>query len=77
MLHSFATAEGNMSAQAITPRLLNFKQASEYLGCSVWQLRQFEWNGVLPSVRGMGKKILFDIEDLNRLVEQKKCQGRA
>ena len=65
-----------MSAQAITPRLLSFKQASEYLGCSVWQLRQFEWNGELPSVRGMGKKILFDIADLNRLVEQKKGNGR-
>jgi excisionase family DNA binding protein len=65
------------SSQAITPRLLNFKQAAEYLGCAVWQLRQLEWAGKLPSVRGLGKKILFDIQDLDKLVEKRKCQGRA
>lgn len=65
------------SPQAITPRLLNFKHAAEYLGCAVWQLRQLEWGGQLPSVRGLGKRILFDVKDLDRLVEQKKANGRA
>ena len=65
------------SSQAITPRLLNFKQAAEYLGCAVWQLRQLEWGRQLPSVRGLGKRILFDVKDLDRLVEQKKANGRA
>jgi hypothetical protein len=65
------------SSQAIRPRLLNIKQASEYLGCAVWQLRQLEWGGQLPSVRNLGKKILFDIGDLDKLVERKKGNGRV
>lgn len=64
------------SPQAIMPRLLNFKQAAEYLSCAVWQLRQLEWAGELPSVRGLGKRILFDIKDLDRLVEQRKAGAR-
>jgi hypothetical protein len=65
------------SSKAITPRLLNIKEASQYLGVAVWQLRQLEWGGQLPSVRGLGKRILFDVKDLDRLVEQKKGNGRA
>jgi excisionase family DNA binding protein len=61
-----------MSSQAVAARLLSFKQAAEYLGTSVWMLRQLEWQGKLPSVRGLGKKILFDISDLDALVMQKK-----
>ena len=65
------------SSQTITPRLLNIKEASQYLGVAVWQLRQLEWGRQLPSVRGLGKRILFDVKDLDRLVEQKKGNGRA
>jgi excisionase family DNA binding protein len=63
--------------QAIIPRLLNIKQAAQYLGVAVWQLRHLEWGGEIPSVRNLGKKILFDRADLDRLVEQKKANGRA
>jgi excisionase family DNA binding protein len=58
--------------QAITPRLLNVNQAAKYLGCAVWTLRNLEWAGDLPSVRNLGRRLLFDIRDLDRLVEQKK-----
>jgi len=61
------------STQAIMPRLLNIKEASKYLGCSLWQLRQLEWAGELPSVRNMGRRLLFDIHDLDHLVEKKKA----
>jgi excisionase family DNA binding protein len=57
----------------LTPRLVNIKEAARYLSCSVWQLRQLEWAGDLPSVRNLGKRILFDRADLDRLVEQKKA----
>jgi hypothetical protein len=60
------------SPQAITPRLLNIKDASRYLGCSIWALRQLEWAGELRSIRNLGKRLLFDIRDLDRLVERKK-----
>jgi excisionase family DNA binding protein len=62
-----------MSSHELTPRLLSFKAAAHYLGCSVHALRQLEWAGELPSVRNLGKRILFDVADLNRLVEQKKA----
>ena len=61
------------SPQAITPRLLNIKQASQYLSCSCWTLRQLEWSGSLPSIRNLGKRLLFDIRDLDKLVELKKA----
>jgi len=66
------------SSQAITitPRLLNIKQAAQYLGVAVWQLRHLEWGGELPSVRNLGKKILFDRTDLDRLVDQRKAGAR-
>jgi excisionase family DNA binding protein len=61
-----------MSSHELTPRLVNIKEAARYLSCSVWALRQLEWAGELPSVRNLGKRILFDVADLNRLVDRKK-----
>jgi len=60
------------STETIQPRLLNIKDASRYLGCSVWALRQLEWAGELRSIRNLGKRLLFDIADLDQLVEKKK-----
>ena len=54
------------------PRLFNIKQAAAYLGVAVWTLRDLEWRGELPAIRSLGKRILFDRADLDRLVEQKK-----
>lgn len=62
----------NASQQAITPRLLNIQQAATYLGCAVWTLRDLEWRGELLAVRNLGRRLLFDVRDLDRLVEQKK-----
>jgi excisionase family DNA binding protein len=61
-----------MSSHELTPRLVNIKEAARYLSCSVWALRQLEWAGELPSVRNLGKRILFDIRDLDALVTKKK-----
>jgi len=61
---------------AITPRLLNIQQASKYLGCPVWTLRDLEWRGELRGVRNLGRRLLFDVRDLDRLVEQKKGGGQ-
>jgi excisionase family DNA binding protein len=62
------------NTQTIKPRLLNIKQAAQYLACSCWTLRQLEWSGSLPAVRNLGKRLLFDIRDLDHLVEQKKAE---
>jgi len=63
-----------VAVSSIQPRLLNIKQAAEYLGCPVWTLRSLEWAGKLPSVRRLGRRILFDRADLDRLVEEKKVR---
>ena len=57
---------------ATMPRLLNILQASQYCGCAVWTLRDLEWRGELPSIRGLGRRILFDRKDLDALIEKKK-----
>lgn len=56
-------------------RLLGLEDTAAYLGISSWTVRELEWAGVLPRVRiplPNGKelrKILFDRQDLDRLVE--------
>ncbi len=56
-------------------RLLGLDDAAHYLGVSTWTVRELEWAGVLPRVRiPLGnwkelRKLLFDREDLDRLVE--------
>lgn len=52
-------------------RLLGTKNAAEYLGISIWTLRDLIWNGELPIVR-FGRKQYLDIKDLNALVERNK-----
>ena len=56
----------------ITPRLVDIKTAAKYLGCAIWTLRDLEWRGELPAVRNLGRRLLFDVRDLDRLVEQRK-----
>ena len=60
------------SQEAVAPRLFNIKQAAAYLGVAVWTLRDLEWRGELPAIRNLGRRLLFDIKDLDRLVDQHK-----
>jgi len=59
----------------IPPRLLDLKGAAAYLGVSPWTIRDLEASGTLRRVNvplGMGKdlrKLLFDREDLDQLVD--------
>ena len=59
----------------IPPRLLDLKGAAAYLGVSPWTIRDLETSGTLRRVNvplGMGKdlrKLLFDREDLDQLVD--------
>ncbi len=63
-------------------RLLSLEQAAHYLGVSTWTVRDLEWSGVLSRVRiplGNGKelrKLLFDREDLDRLIDRWKDSGQ-
>jgi len=57
----------------IAPRLLPIKQAAEYLGLTVWALRERIWQGCLPVVRFPGgRKMYVDQRDIERFIEQNK-----
>jgi len=53
------------------PRLLTIKQASVYLSCTVWALRELVWKRKIPNVR-IGQRLLFDRADLDKFVESQK-----
>jgi hypothetical protein len=48
------------------------KEASTYLGRSIWGARELIWSGKIPVVRD-GRKIFIDILDLEKFVEENKA----
>ncbi len=79
---SSGSERGALAVIAIEPRLLSLEDAARYLGVSPWTVRELEWSGVLPRIRiplGNGKelrKLLFDREDLDRLIDRWKDSGQ-
>jgi len=59
----------------VSPRLLDLEATAAYLGVSPWTVRDMESAGTLARVRlplpngGELRKLLFDRQDLDRLVE--------
>ena len=72
-------------AERITPRLLNMRQAAEYLGCSFWTARDYVLQGLIPVVelpplraregdrqRKTLRRVLVDRADLDAFIESRK-----
>ena len=65
-------------AQGITnpmsPRLLPLKKAAEYIGLTVWGLREAIWAGLIPVVRlgPNGRKMFVDVQDIEVFISQNK-----
>lgn len=60
-------------ASAPGPRLLSLKAASEYVGLSLWSLRELIWSGNLPVVRlPGGRKQFLDTQDLEAFIKNNK-----
>jgi hypothetical protein len=60
-------------AQRITnptsPRLLSLKKAAEYLGLTIWAMRERIWAGNIPVVRFPGgRKQFLDVQDLEQFI---------
>jgi hypothetical protein len=51
-------------------RLLNIKDAAEYLGRTEWAVRELIWKG-LPVVR-IDRRIQLDLQDLDALIDSAK-----
>lgn len=63
----------NNPVQDIPKRLFSIKEASVYLGRSIWGLREMLWAGKLPFVKD-GKRILIDIHDMDTWIDANKKQ---
>jgi Helix-turn-helix domain len=82
-MHSIA--EPNERPEAVKPRLLNMRQAAEYLGCSFWTARDYILQGLIPVVdmpplraregdrrRKTLRRVLVDRADLDSFIESRK-----
>lgn len=71
--------------EPITPRLLNMREAAEYLGCSFWTARDYILQGLIPVVempplrpregerpRKTLRRVLVDRADLDAFIEARK-----
>jgi hypothetical protein len=56
-------------------RLVGLAEAATYLGVSPWTVRSLQWDGRLPRVN-LSRRLLFDLADLDRLVETEKERPR-
>lgn len=56
-----------------TPRLLPLKKAAEYLGLTVWGMRERIWAGDIPVVRFPGgRKMFIDTRDIEVFIQRNK-----
>ena len=59
----------------LPPRLLSAEEAGRYLGFKpAWPIRGLAWKGMLPVVRIGKRRIMFDVQDLNRFIEEQKTR---
>jgi hypothetical protein len=62
------------TGSAVIPRLLPLKQGAQYLGLTVWALRERIWAGDIPVVRFPGgRKMYLDVRDLDAFIEDHKA----
>lgn len=56
-------------------RLYTLKEGAQYLGRTVWGMRELIWSGAIPVVRQEGgRKIYLDKMDLDSFVEKNKTE---
>ena len=67
----FKKAQGIVNP--LGPRLLTLKDASRWLGLTIWGMRERVWAGLIPVVRFPGgRKMYVDTKDLEAFIVQNK-----
>ena len=57
----------------MSPRLLPLKDAAQWLGLTVWAMRERVWAGDIPVIRfDGGRKMYIDTLDLEQFIESHK-----
>ena len=60
-------------ANPMSPRLLPLKDAANWLGLTVWAMRERIWAGQIPVIRFPGgRKMFIDTKDLEAFIERHK-----
>lgn len=62
-------AQGTMNP--LSKRLYTLPEAANYLGRTLWSMRELVWAGKIPIIRD-GKRIFVDITDLDSYVTKNK-----
>ena len=60
-------------SQKLNKRLYSIPEASQYLGRTVWSIREMIYAGKIPYIRD-GRRMLLDIHDMDRWIENNRCQ---
>jgi hypothetical protein len=62
------------TAQGISnPRLLSLRAAAEWLGLTVWAMRERIWAGQIPVIQFPGgRKMYVDVQDLESFIQKNK-----
>ena len=68
-----AIREAQGICNPMSPRLLPLKRAAEYMGLTVWALRERIWAGQIPVVQFPGgRKQYIDVRDIDGFIEENK-----
>ena len=60
-----------------SPRLLPLKQAAQWLGLTVWAMRERIWAGDIPVVQFPGgRKMFIDVQDMEAFIQNNKTTIR-
>jgi excisionase family DNA binding protein len=60
-----------IKSKSIMKRLYTVEEVACYLGRTVNAIREMQWAGKLSYIRG-GKRILFDIRDMDQWIESRR-----
>jgi excisionase family DNA binding protein len=57
----------------LNKRLYSIPEAGQYLGRTVWSIREMIYAGKIPYIRD-GRRMLLDIYDMDSWIENNRCQ---
>lgn len=71
------STKANWTASPSAPRLLPLKDAAQWLGLTVWSLRERIWAGDIPVVQFPGgRKQFIDTQDMEDFIQRNKMTIR-
>ncbi len=60
-------------SQKLNKRLYSIPEAGQYLGRTVWSVREMVYTGKIPYIRD-GRRMFLDIRDMDSWIENNRCQ---